>query len=75
MMISTLACLFPKPIIPSQIYQTKYTKQAEAEVVPSSSSVQFKLKYDLVCKVKFRLTDQKFQFIFVESRNKLTQDW
>ena len=28
---------------------TKLMKQAEAEVVPSSSSVQFKIESDLVC--------------------------
>ena len=45
--------------------------------MPSSSSVQFKLENDLfkICKVYFRLADQQFQFILVEFRNKLSQEW
>ena len=40
-----------------QIIEKKFEKQAEAEVVPSSSSVQFKIESDLVCQrfVKFNL--------------------
>ena len=40
-----------------QIIEKKFEKQAEAEVVPSSSSVQFKIESDLVCLrfVKFNL--------------------
>ena len=50
-------------------------KQAEAEVLPSSSSVQFKIESDLVCQRFVKFNSDKLIKVEVEVEAELGKRW
>ena len=50
-------------------------EQAEAEVVPSSSSVQFKIESDLVCQRFVKFNSDKLIKVEVEVEAELGKRW
>ena len=80
-LVTTKQLLFLKLILEDRIvhllllFFEVLNEQAEAEVVPSSSSVPFKIESDLVCKVKVEVEAEFNSFSLVKARNKLSWGW